>query len=152
MKHQKEYRSYQVGNEPDKAKNPNNFIAFRVDLSLAHVIDSAVLHSGLNKTEWMIEAIAAKLGMDTPECRLNTAIDRLESVLDESFISNSLEEGSGSASTTEASSNSRVIIAADAALAAINKKFSDEISREEWCSLARLQRAALNTALASIID
>ena len=78
MKHQNENRSYPLSNKLQPKKAPNNFIAFRVDNGLAEVIESAVSYSGLSKTDWMIEAIVAKLGMDTPEARLNTAIDRLE--------------------------------------------------------------------------
>lgn len=48
-------------------------------------------------------------------------------------------------------SNSRVIMAADAALAAINKHFEAEVESSKWYDLALLQRAALKTALSSII-
>ncbi|EMG7911743.1 hypothetical protein ACHEUP_06920 [Enterobacter cloacae] len=48
-------------------------------------------------------------------------------------------------------SNSRIILAADAALAAINEHFSDEFVKGEWANYAALRRAALRTALASLI-
>ncbi len=48
-------------------------------------------------------------------------------------------------------SNSRVIRAADAALAAINEHFEAEVENGEWYDLALLQRAALRAALSSII-
>lgn len=48
-------------------------------------------------------------------------------------------------------SNSRVIQAADAALAAIKEHFKAEVENGEWYDLVLLQRAALKIALSSII-
>ncbi|EQA1593441.1 hypothetical protein ABKU91_02660 [Enterobacter hormaechei] len=48
-------------------------------------------------------------------------------------------------------SNSRIILAADAALAAINEHFSEEFVKGEWADYEALRRAALRTALASLI-
>lgn len=56
----------------------SNFIAFRVDDELAEAINQAVAESGMSKTEWLTEAIMIRLGSDSPEARLITLIDQLE--------------------------------------------------------------------------
>lgn len=58
----------------------SNFVAFRVDDDLAEAISKAVAESGMSKTDWLTEAIVYRLGIDTPENRLNTIADRLENV------------------------------------------------------------------------
>ncbi|WP_241618866.1 hypothetical protein [Rosenbergiella epipactidis] len=66
----------------------SNFVAFRVDDDLAEAIANAVAESGMSKTDWLTEAIVYRLGIDTPENRLNTIADRLENVT--ALISSSL--------------------------------------------------------------
>lgn len=51
----------------------------------------------------------------------------------------------------QSSSTSRTLSAAHSAYAAINRHFEHEIKSEDWGNLARLQKAALEAALASVI-
>lgn len=70
----------------------SNFVAFRVDDDLAEAIANAVAESGMSKTDWLTEAIVYRLGIDTPENRLNTIADRLENVT--ALLSSSLSASS----------------------------------------------------------
>jgi len=70
--------------QPQRAnkKQPSQkteFISLRVDTELARILDRSAGDSSISRSEWMLEAIYQKLSIDTPENRLNEAIDRLES-------------------------------------------------------------------------
>lgn len=77
----------------------SNFVAFRVDDDLAEAIANAVAESGMSKTDWLTEAIVYRLGIDTPENRLNTIADRLENVT--ALLSSSLSASTGERKPSE---------------------------------------------------
>lgn len=77
----------------------SNFVAFRVDDDLAEAIANAVAESGMSKTDWLTEAIVYRLGIDTPENRLNTIADRLENVT--ALLSSSLSASTGEKKPSE---------------------------------------------------
>ncbi|WP_241608893.1 hypothetical protein [Rosenbergiella australiborealis] len=70
------------GPKRTKKRQPSQkteFISLRVDTELARIVDRSAGDSSISRSEWMLEAIYQKLSIDTPENRLNEAIDRLES-------------------------------------------------------------------------